>query len=296
MTDFRYHNDAHLDPADLGRYAALVEAAAPYVTDLSAFPLPARVVVRAVTPDLYIDRQAEHNAHLRRLALAGLPAGTGAVKRAPALVEEARTTARTAARRFYPLCRATVIIHESADPELTIIPEVYDQHLHPTGRQLIAVFAHQLTALAQYAHYPELAWAQPRCTALDSALPPNLRRRPAALVPGYGQYVERLVARALCGHAVTGPLPDEPRPSDLYTQLRADPDSPANARQVNQGEQFATALLHAGGNPLLCLALGREALYPTVADLKDPTQWLTRHRVAVTEATTADDSGTAGDR
>ncbi|RGD59433.1 hypothetical protein DR950_17995 [Kitasatospora xanthocidica] len=295
MTDFRYHNTALVEPADLGRYAALVEAAAPYVTELSAFPLPARVVVRAVTPDQYIDAQAEHNAHLTRLALAGLPAASDAAKRAPALVEEARRAARTAARRFYPLCRAAVIIHESADPELTIIPEVYDRHLHPTGRQLITVFAHQLTALALYAHYPELAWAQRRCNALDSTLPTHQRRRPAALVPGYGQYVERLVAKALGGPAVTGPLPDEPQPSDLYTQLLADPDSPANARQVDQGEQVAVALLDAGGHPLLHLALGREALYPTVADLKDPAKWLTRHQAAVTQ-TTETNSGTAGDR
>nr|BFD90943.1 hypothetical protein KitaXyl93_23030 [Kitasatospora sp. Xyl93] len=290
MTDFRYRNDAHLEPADLGRYAALVEAAAPYVTDLSAFPLPARVVVRAVTPDLYVDRQAEHNAYLTRLAIAGLPADTDAVKLAPALADEARAAARTAARHLYPLCRAAVIIHDAAQPELTIIPEVYDQHLHPTSRQLITVFANQLTALAQYACYPELAWAQLRCAALDSTLPPHRRRRPAALVPGYGQHVERLVATALCGHAVTGPLPDEPRPSDLYTQLRADPANPANARQVDQGERFAAALVRAGGNPLLRLALGREALYPTATDLRDPTQWLTRHKEAVTEAATEDDS------
>ncbi|MGW7579754.1 hypothetical protein ACWGKU_04830 [Kitasatospora sp. NPDC054768] len=297
MTDFQFRNEAHLEPAAFGRYAGLIEAAAQLVADLIAdFALPHRVVVCAVTPELYIARQVEHNVALTRLALASLPAGSTATELSTSLAEMTRN-ASTAAARFYPICRATLLRRDTGALDLTFIPEVYDQYLHPTGRQLITVFAHTLASLAQYEAYPELLFAQAGCNMLDrpKMLPEARRRRPAALAPGYSQHIERLVSKALCGQAVVGALPDEPQPSDVYQKLRADPASPTSSRQIDQGEDFVTALLDAGGHPLLRQVLGREDLYPTVSDLQDPTQWLTRHKAVVAEVTSTDGRGTAGD-
>ncbi|WP_316521160.1 hypothetical protein [Kitasatospora brasiliensis] len=296
MTDFQYRNEAHLEPAEFGRFAGLIEAAAQHVADLSAFALPRRIVVCAVTPDVYIARQVEHNVAVTRLALATLPAGSTASELSNSLVDRARRGASTLAAHYYPTCRATLLRRDSGTLDLTFIPEVYDQHLHPTGRQLVTLFAHQLASLAQYEAYPELLFAQVRCSMLDAPklLPEAQRRRPVVLTPGYSQHIERLVSKALCGQAVVGALPDEPPPSDVYRDLRADLASPVSSRQVDESEAFVVALLGAGGNPLLRQVLGREDLYPTAADLADPTRWLTRHEAAVADAT-ENGSDTAGD-
>ncbi|MFJ2807835.1 hypothetical protein [Kitasatospora sp. NPDC087271] len=211
------------------------------------------------------------------------------------MIAQTRAYTEQMVSRLYPTSRAAIMWREDGAAELTYMPQVYDEHLHPTERQLTTIFAHQLAHLSQYALHVELAYALLRCKLRDSTagLPPEQHRNPAALTFGHGQYVERLVSKALCGQDVIGALPGDPEPSALYTELRRDPHAPTNSPYVNLGEQFVKVLVTAGGFPLLRAALTQEELYPTDAEVEEPTLWLTRHHAAVESAAAADEGASA---
>ncbi|MBD0692470.1 hypothetical protein [Streptomyces sp. CBMA123] len=287
MTTFEFRNDADLDADDHARYCGLVEAAASLVADLSGLALPKRITAAAVTPAQFIQRQIEHSVLLNRLALNTVSAVPA--EAATAMIDHVRTNVETMVSRFYPTNRAAIMWRDSEHAELTFMPEVYDQHLHPSERQLVTVFAHEVTHLAQFAVRPELAFAPLRCKLLDAivGLPHEQHRNAAALIEGHGQYVERLVAERLCGEPVIGAIHGEPEPSGLYQELKADPAAPTNQPGYNTGERFIAAVIEAGGHPLLQQVLADEDLVPTDADLDDAALWLTRHRSVVESAVSA---------
>ncbi|MFD4394342.1 hypothetical protein [Kitasatospora sp. NPDC058478] len=277
MTTFVFRNDADLDVADYGRYCGLIEAAAPLAADLCGLALPERIVACPVTPGQFVERQVEHSVLLNRLALNTIPGMRDDV--AEAMVDRVRTTTRDLVTRFHPTARAPIMWRTPDTVELTFVPDGYERHLRPSGRQLTATFAHGITHLAQVAFRPELAVAPLRCKLLDhmDGLSPEQHRNPAALSEGHARHVERLASEALCGQAVLGALPGDPQPSDLYRQLKADPAAPTNNPAYDKGEAFVAAVIEARGHQLLRLALADDELVPTEADLDDPAQWLTRH-------------------
>ncbi|MFI9157512.1 hypothetical protein [Kitasatospora aureofaciens] len=286
MTTITFRNDAGLDTAEYARYCGIIEAAAPLVADLSGLALPGRVIACPVTPAQFIERQVEHSVLMASLAIASLPAGMFPDDAITTMIAQTRTYTEQMVSWLYPTSRAAVMFREGGAAELTFMPQVYDEHLHPTDRQLTTIFAHQLTHLSQYALQVELAYAPLKCKLRDSAegLPPEQHRAPAALTFGHGQYVERLVSEALCGQGVIGALPGEPGPSALYTELRQAPQAPTNSPNFDLGEQLVKALVAAGGFPLLRAALTREDLYPTEAEIVDPAPWIARLQAAVESA------------
>ncbi|MEV7601647.1 hypothetical protein AB0O91_30220 [Kitasatospora sp. NPDC089797] len=278
MTTFSFRNDAEAAAVDYARYCGLIEAAAPLVADLSGLPLPARVVACPVTPEQFVQRQVEHAGLMFALAVGDLPTGTFTDAAITAMNAQTRAYTEAMVSRLYPTSPAAIMWNENGGAELTFMPQVYDEHLHPTGRQLTTIFAHQLTHLSQYALRPELAYAPLTCKLRDAAagLPPEQHLVPAALTFGHAQYVERLASKQLCGQGVIGALPHEPQPSALHTELRQDPQAPTNSPNFNLGEQLVTAAVAAGGLPLLRSALNREDLYPTETELIAPAPWIAR--------------------
>ncbi|MFJ4184154.1 hypothetical protein [Kitasatospora sp. NPDC089509] len=287
MTTFAFRNDASIDVAEYARYCGLMEAAAPLVADLSGLALPQRIVACPVTPEQFVKRQVEDAVLRLRRALDGVPEGLLADTMATAMLDQSRITVERMVSRFYPTCRAAVLVREDG-LELTFMPEVYDRHLHPSERQLTTIFAHEITHLAQLALRPELAVTPLTFNMIDggAGLPHTHHRALEALVEGHGQYVERQTSKALCGQAVIGALPGEPELSEHLLELRADPAMSTNAPCYDKGEQFIAAAIEAGGHALLRLVLERDDLVPTNADLDDPSQWLTRNQAAIESATT----------
>ncbi|MFE6055104.1 hypothetical protein ACFQ6N_30505 [Kitasatospora sp. NPDC056446] len=295
MTIFEHRNDADLDAVVFARFCGLIEAAAPLVAELSGLALPGRVTACPVSPAQFIERQVEHSVLMASLAIGSLPDGTFPDDAITGMTAQTRAYTEQMVSRLYPTSRAAIMWREDGAAELTFMPQVYDEYLNPTERQLTTIFAHQLTHLAQFTLHPELAYAPLRCKLLDTAagLPPEQHRTPAALTFGHGQYVERLASKALCGQEIIGALPGDPEPSSLYTELRRDPQAPTNSPAFDLGEQLVKALVGAGGFPLLRAALTREDLYPTEAEIVDPALWLTRHHAAVESAVATDEGASA---
>ncbi|MEU4587066.1 hypothetical protein AB0F92_34235 [Kitasatospora aureofaciens] len=274
---FTIHNDANACADDQRRYHRLVEAALPLAAGLSRLPLPEHITVRIATRDQFVTWQGEHNVLLAGKAIDSLDLGAVQSRMFKATAKAAAFKGRAVAARFAPMVQGAIIWRPDG-PDLVVMPASHAES-RGTDRFLTCVFAHEITHLVQLELNPALAYAPARCALQDQKArrATDDRRTPAAVTEGHAAWVQSRASELLCGVATRKHLPDEPAPTELFTQLTS--EFPM-ARTYDRGEQLVAAAFTYGGHALIERLLKDEVLLPTNRELQEPEIWLNRHQDA----------------